>query len=101
MEATPHSQMHSFKTQRLEVIKNIQEVWPNFKVKIDKFKQADKDKMENDLKNGFKDIRKTWLAGEHPDVKEHWPPRVIIGKQVGEAKELMKKEDDNLEVRLM
>jgi hypothetical protein len=41
------------------------------------------------------------MAGKHPDVAAHWPPRIIVGKMVGDPKELMKVEDENIEVRLL
>jgi hypothetical protein len=92
---------YSYKTQRVEAIKNIEEVWDKFQEKLQKFAKADADRMEEDLKNGYTDIRDQWMAGENPDVAAHWPARIIVGKMVGDPKELMKQEDENIEVRLL
>jgi len=92
---------YSYKAQRLEAITNIESVWDIFKGKIDRFAKADADRMEEELKNGYGECKEQWLAGEHADVLEHWPPRIIVGKSVGEPKEILKEEDDNIEVRLL
>lgn len=54
---------YSYKAQRVEAMKNIQEIWDQFQAKMQKFSQADADGMEDDLKNGYTGIRDHWMAG--------------------------------------
>jgi len=49
----------------------------------------------------FEEFEKTWRSGKHDEVVEHWPPQVIIGKQVGEELEIARYEDDRIQVRLV
>ena len=37
----------------------------------------------------LEEIEKDWLAYSNPDVIEHFPPQIIIGRQVGEDREIM------------
>lgn len=57
----------------------------------------------NNLTSGekFEEFAQTWRSGKNPEVVEHWPPQVIIGKQVGEELEICRYEDDRIQVRLV
>lgn len=49
----------------------------------------------------FQMVKNTWLSGENVEVISHWPPQYIIGKQVGEEREVALYEDDLVTVRLI
>jgi hypothetical protein len=58
-----------------------------------------KDKAESE--GSLKDIGEDWLAFKSEEVIEHFPPQLIIGKQVAEDKELLVyDEDPNVRVTL-
>lgn len=64
-----------------------------------KFKQEEVDglkkaEQEDELFNS--DVRKDWFAYQNPEVIEHFPPQLIIGKQVGDDKELLVYDEDPL-----
>ncbi len=42
------------------------------------------------------DVRKDWLAYRHPEVYEHFPPQIIIGKQTADDKEFLVYDEDPL-----
>lgn len=41
------------------------------------------------------------MAWEHEDVVKHWPPKVIVGKQVGEERVILVEENESVAVRLV
>ena len=49
---------------------------------------------------GFKGLDESWLAYKHPDVMPHFPPSLIIGKQVEEEKVIKEVEDSLVKVTL-
>jgi hypothetical protein len=42
------------------------------------------------------DVQKDWLAYTRPEVIEHYPPQLIIGKQVADDKEILVHDEDPL-----
>lgn len=41
------------------------------------------------------------MGYEHPDVSNHYPPQVIIGKQAGEERVILVEENESVIVRLI
>jgi hypothetical protein len=41
------------------------------------------------------------MGYEHPEVIPHFPPQIIVGKQIGEDKVLMTEENESVIVRLV
>ena len=41
------------------------------------------------------------MAYEHEEVIEHYPPQLIIGKQIGEERVILTEENENVIVRLV
>lgn len=49
----------------------------------------------------YNEFTQTWRSGKNIEVIEHWPPQVVIGKQVGDELEIARFEDDRIQVRLV
>jgi len=41
------------------------------------------------------------MGFEHPDVISHYPPQIIVGKQVGEERVILTEENESVIVRLV
>ena len=44
----------------------------------------------------FQELQKVWLYPTNKEIIPHYPPQYIIGKQVGEDRELARYEDDRV-----
>lgn len=52
----------------------------------------------NNVNSGekFNEFQQVWRSGKNSEVIEHWPPQVIIGKQVGDELEIARYEDERI-----
>jgi hypothetical protein len=66
-----------------------------------KEERASYEKTRNEEGKEFEEVEKDWLAYKNPDIIRHFPPRIIIGRQVVDDKEfLIYDEDPNVKVSI-
>lgn len=73
-------------------------------VKYNLFKEEERlayERTKNEEGKDFEEVEKDWLAYQNPDVIEHFPPQIIIGRQVADDREfLVYDEDPNVKVSI-
>lgn len=85
-----------FKNKHDSVVKSLaylERVQERFKVYKEEERAAYERAKTEDGKE-FEEIEKDWLAYQNPNVIEHYPPQVIVGRQVAEDRELAVFDDD-------
>ena len=72
--------------------------------KLKRFEEEDKlayERAKNEEGKEFEEIEKDWLAFKNPEVIPHFPPQIIVGRQVADDKEfLVFDEDPNVRVTI-
>jgi hypothetical protein len=65
---------------------------------VTKFREEEKEALAMACKDPtfIEDVQKDYLAYNHNEVEEHFPPQLIIGKQVGDDKEFLVYDADPL-----
>ena len=90
----------SFYQNRLSIITEILKLNVEFKKKCSEFeKEQEEAAIKNDAEC-FKYNDETWMAYKHPEVIKHWPPKYIVGRQIGEATELLVKNHPLVNIKL-
>lgn len=56
---------------------------------------------ESKPENAFAGLRDTWMGFDHPDVLTHFPPQIIVGKQVGDERVILVEENESVIIRLI
>ena len=65
--------------------------------KCKKFREEEKELMvKMKAEGGFTGLDEDWIGYQSEEVIPHFPPQLIIGKQVGEDKEFMVYDEDPL-----
>jgi hypothetical protein len=97
------SNAYSYFKNKLDTIKKSLVLLDSFEQFIERFVLEDKERYQKEVVNGdsFKGLEQEWLGnGQNPDVAWHYPPQLIIGKQVVEDKEVFVY-DENPNVRVV
>ena len=100
--ASGSSSYSSYYENRFAVLGKAELLLDKFDEVCKKFADEDKAMFEAKKDTEFVGLKDTWMAYEHPEVIVHFPPQLIIGKQVGEdEKVLLTEENDSVIVRLV
>lgn len=86
---------------RMLVLVQAEEYLAQFEEICKRYQEEEKAALESKPETSFVGLRDTWMAFEHEDVLTHYPPQLIIGKQVGEERVIMMEENDSVIVRLI
>jgi hypothetical protein len=85
----------------MSVLIQAEQLFEKFQEICKQFEDEEKAILDALPENSFVGLRDTWMAWEHEDVVRHWPPQVIVGKQVGEERVILVEENESVAVRLV
>jgi len=62
------------------------------------FERAQLEQLDKSLAGGneFADLAESWVGATNPEVIKHYPPQLIVGKQVGDEREVFVHDEDPL-----
>lgn len=96
------SSYSAYYENRFAVLVKAETLLEKFEDICKKFAEEEKTQFEAIKETDFIGFRDTWMAYNHPEVIPHFPPQLIIGKQVGENERvLLTEENENVIVKLV
>jgi hypothetical protein len=91
----------SYYENRMTVLVQAEEFLAQYDEICRRFAEEEKAAFESKPENAFVGLSDTWMAYNHEDVIPHFPPQLIVGKQVGEERVIHEEENDSVIVRLV
>jgi len=95
------SSYSNYYENRMIVLVQAEQYLEKFQEICKRYEQEEKAALDAKSEDAFVGLRDTWMAWEHEDVVKHWPPQVIVGKQVGEERVILVEENESVAVRLV
>jgi hypothetical protein len=96
------SSYSAYYENRFAVLVKAETLLEKFEDICKKFAEEEKAQYDAIKETDFIGLRDTWMAYNHPEVIPHFPPQLIIGKQVGENERvLLTEENESVIVKLV
>lgn len=95
-----HASVHSFYEKRLEIIDALFAKFKEFNEKCKVLEKEQRAVMEAE-KGGYLGVDESFKAYTYHECIPHWPPRILIGKQRAEPKEIYAEEHELVTVRFL